>query len=190
MSAESARHKPPVADTSAMIKRKRLEAELAGIDSQIRAFGRIRDKLTAAGQDPLAYYRELDARRASLLTDLKSTAVVARVPGTLAGTPLSSVDSSLLTRPIAPPRWWPGSGVFGFGTTGYVQAGTFADDLHIVAEGQSPVSGEITDVPGAAPGGVLFDGNLSVAPGAIDASLYSPAINYYWLRTWQLIVPS
>jgi hypothetical protein len=190
MNAESAQRQPPVADTAAMIKRKRLEAELASIDSQIRSFGRIRDKLTAAGQDALAYYRDLDARRATLLTDLRSTAVIAALaPGTLGGTPLRSVDGSLLNLPITPPRWWPGSGVYGFGTTGYVQAGTFADDLNIVAEGQYPVSGDITDVPGGDPGTVMFNGILSVGPGAIDPSQYSPAIAYYWLRTWQLVVP-
>jgi hypothetical protein len=190
MSAESVQHKPPVADTTAMIKRKRLEAELASIDSQIRSFGRIRDGLAAAGKDPLAFYRELDARRATLLTDLRSTAVVAApAPGTLAGRPLRPVGGSLLSLPITPPRWWPGSGVYGFGTTGYVQAGTFADDLNIVPEGQYPVAGDITDVPGGDPGTVMFNGILSVGPGEIDASQYSPAIAYYWLRTWQLVVP-
>jgi hypothetical protein len=188
VSAELAQNNPPVIDSAGMIQRMRLEGELATLNGQIRAFDRIRDKLTAAGQDPVACYRQLDARRAALLIDLKSSAVTA--PGNLrTGVVPPPVDGSLLTRPIAPPRWWPGGGVFGFGTTGYVQAGTFADDLNIVAQGQYPVSGEITDVPGANAGAVMFDGVLGVGPAEIDASQYSPEINYYWLRSWQLLVP-
>jgi hypothetical protein len=188
MSSEPAQHQPPVADTAAMIQRKRLEVELASIDTQIRTFGQSRDRLTAAGQDPAAFYRELAARRATVLTDLKSSALTA--PGNVrTGVVPPPVDGSLLTRPITPARWWPGSGVFGFGTTGFVQAGTFADDLNIVPHGEYPVTGEITDVPGASAGGVMFDGMLGVGPAEIDASQYSPAIAYYWLRTWQLVVP-
>ena len=137
----------------------------------------------------MAFYRGLDARRAALLTDLRSTGTVAPTPGRLAGTSLPPIDGSLLNRPIAPPRWWPGSGVYGFGTTGYVQAGIFADDQNIVPQGQYPVSGEITDVPGGGPGNVMFSGILGVGPGAVDPSQYNPAIAYYWLRTWQLLVP-
>jgi hypothetical protein len=189
MSTEPVQHKPPVIDSSAMIKRKRLEAELASINSQIRTFDRTRDLLTAAGQDPVAFYRQLASRRARLLAELKPAASGQEPARSGAGAVLSPIGGSLLTRSIEPARWWGGSGVFGFGTTGYVQAGTFADDLNIVAEGQYPVSGDITDVPGAGAGSVQFSGRLGVGPPELNPDQYSPAISYYWLRSWQLLVP-
>ncbi len=189
MSTEPAQHKPPVIDSSAMIERKRLEAELASINSQIRTFDRARDLLTAAGQDPVAFYRQLASRRASLLAELKPPASGQAPARPEAGAVLSSIGGSLLNRPIEPARWWGGSGVFGFGTSGYVQAGNFADDLNIVPQGQYPVSGDITDVPGAYAGSVQFSGRLGIGPPEIDPSKYSPAISYYWLRSWQLMVP-
>lgn len=187
MSTEPGQHKPPVIDSSAMIARKRLETELAGIDSQIRTFDRARDLLTAAGQDPVAFYQQLAARRTSLQAELKSAASATKPAARFRVLP--PVDDSLLTRQIEPARWWGGSGVFGFGTSGYVQAGNFTDDLNIVPQGQYPVSGDITDVPGAYAGSVQFNGGLGVGPPEIDPSKYSPAIAYYWLRTWQLLVP-
>ncbi len=57
--------------TTEILKRKYLEAELFSLDGQVRAFDRIRDRLAADGKDPLAFYRQLQARREKLVAALK-----------------------------------------------------------------------------------------------------------------------
>jgi hypothetical protein len=63
MATESRQYEPPVVDTADMIRRKRLEAELLSLHRQLQTFDRVRDQLTAAGRDPLSFYRELQARQ-------------------------------------------------------------------------------------------------------------------------------
>jgi hypothetical protein len=190
MSAESAQHEPPVVDAADMIRRKQLEAELLSLDSQVRTFGLVRDRLTANDQDPSAFYRQLQARRATLVKDLKAPPAGPPSVGKI-GTqaPIAKLPASLLTRPIAPARFDPNLGAFGFGTSGYVQAAPAEDDYNIVAQGQYPVTGQIVDVPGGYPGVVMFNGDLGVGPDEIDPSQYNPTVSYYWLRTWKYLIP-
>ncbi len=190
MTTASSERQPPGIDTADMIRRKRLEAELLSLDGQVRTFDRTRDRLNAAGQDPAAFYRQLQGRRAALISDLQAQPAgppsVGKVGPVL---PIPEFSQSLLTRQIAPARFDPGLGVFGFGTSGYVQAAPAVDDVSIVPQGKYPITGEISDVPGGYPGNVMFIGDLSVGPEEIDPSQYDPTVAYFWLRTWKYLIP-
>lgn len=178
-------HRPPSIDSTDMVNRKRLEAELFSIDGQLRSFGQLRERLSAAGKDPTAHYSFLQARRAELAASLKSSApkrIDPKRPGL-------RLDESLLTQPIAAAVFNPNLGIFGFGSSGMVQMAPAADDLNILATGHYPHAGDITTIPGSPPGAVAFDGDLTVGPDEIPPSQYDPTISYFWLRTWQYLVP-
>jgi hypothetical protein len=188
MATESRQYEPPVVDTADMIRRKRLEAELLSLQGQLQTFDRVRDQLTAAGRDPLSFYRELQARQGELIKDLKAPPA-GPPPSKIQGqAPIPGFSESLLARQIAPARFIPDRGII-FGTSGYVQVAPAEDDINIVAQGKFPTSGEITDVPGGFPGTVLFDGSLGVGPEEIDPSQYDPTVAYYWLRSWKYLIP-
>jgi hypothetical protein len=189
MATESRQHQPPVVETADMIRRKRLEGELLSLDRQVRTFDRVRDQLTAARQDPSSFYRQLQARRAALIKDLKAPPAGPPPSKIKKQAPIPEFSESLLTRQIAPARFNPGLGIFSFGTSGYVQAAPAEDDINIVPHGKYPTSGEIYDVPGGYPGVVMFDGTLGVGPEEIDPSQYDPTVAYYWLRTWKYLIP-
>ena len=189
MATGSRQHQPPVVETGDMIRRKRLEAELLSLDRQVRTFDRVRDQLTAASQDPSSFYRQLQTRRAALIKDLKAPSAGPPPSKIKKLAPIPEFSKSLLTRQIAAARFNAGVGIFGFGTSGYVQAAPAEDDVNVVPQGKYPISGEIYDVPGAYPGSVMFDGALGVGPDEIDPSQYDPTVAYYWLRTWKYLIP-
>lgn len=181
-------HQPPSIDATAMVNRKRQEAELFSLDNQLRTFTPLREQLTAAGQDATAYYRDLQAQRAKLAATLKSAPSISYPK-----LPPAQLDGSLLDRPISAARFNPNLGYFGFGSSGIVQVAPAAECLNIIPTGQYPVSGDITTIPGsesgAEPGAVTFTGNPAVGPPEVAVNQYSPAIEYYWLHSWEYLVP-
>jgi hypothetical protein len=182
--------RPPDVDATEMLERKRLEAELFSLDGQVRSFGRIRDRLTAAGKDPSAYYRELATRREKLVAALKQHGSGTALPSVADPRPAAGrIDAPLLALPIAPARFDPTTGVFGFGTSGVVQAAPAADNTNVVAQGPFPHSGEIVSVPGGYPGVVIFKGLLHVGPDQIPTDDYDPTLNYFWIRSWKYLIP-
>jgi hypothetical protein len=190
MSRESRQSQPPGIDAAHMIRRKRTEAELLALDSQARAFGAIREQLSAAGKDASAFYRQLQARRSGLRAEVKAPSVGSK-PLSVRGlqSPVLDFRESLLTRPIAPARFDAELGVFGFGSFGHVQVPAAVDGVDVVAQGKYPSSGEIVDVPSGFPGFVQFEGDLFVGPDEIPPSQYDPTIDYFWLRTWKYLIP-
>jgi hypothetical protein len=173
-----------------MLERKRLEAELLSLERQLRTFDRISDQLTAAGKEPSASYRQLQARREKVLTTLKQ-----RRWGSLPSShvewqlPASRLDEPLLARSIAPAKFDFRLGLYGFGTSGVVQVAPASEGVNVVATGPFPHSGEIVTIPGSYPGVVEFRGVLSVGPDEISPSEYDPTINYFWLRNWKYLIP-
>ena len=181
---------PPVIDTAGMIKLRQREAQLAGLSRQLRCFDRIRDRAAAAGQDPVALYRTLQQRRDMVAAEVgKSEAVSKPARSPYQGQPAAVAGAPLWRRPVAAAQFDAKLG-WGFGTAGTVQAGPAADDLNIVATGQYPVTGEIGQIPGTYPGDVDFEAFLCVGPDELPSGQqYDPAIDYFWLRSWQYVVP-
>ena len=170
MGTESQQRHPPSVDMTDMMRRKRLEAELFAVDGQIRSFDRVRDRLIASDQDATTFYRQLVGRRTGLSKNLKEATLGKSVGRPTPQFALPEFGQSLVTRQIAPARFNWGLGVFGFGTSGYVQVAPAEDCVNVVPQGRYPVSGQINDVPGGYPGTVLFDGNLGVGPDEIALS--------------------
>jgi hypothetical protein len=183
--------KPPDVDAAKMIDRKRLEAELLSVEGQLRRFGRIRDRLVAAGRDPILSYQALQERRGEVAVALKrSRAELQPSPDVADPQPsFHPPKESLLSRPIAAARFDGARGIFDMGTAGLVQLAPAAENLDIVPHGQYPSSGEIRTVPGSYPGGVGFAGEPMVGPDAIPVNQYDPSINYFWLHSWKYLIP-
>ena len=182
--------RPPDVDIKNLQGRKLLEAELFSIDMQVRNFGQVRDRLSAAGKDGDAYYRNMQARRDQVLAALKKTRTGTIQPNVDdPRPPLHRRGESLLARPIAPARFVSGLG-FGFGTSGFVQTAPASEGVNIVAQGKYPTSGEIQTIPGGYPGDVTFGGGLSVGPeDGVPPDQYDPTINYFWLHNWKYLIP-
>ena len=178
-------HRPPEINTQAMLERKRLEAELFSLESQLRNFQQLREQLTASGKDATAFYRQLQARREKLIPALKAAPAVGGRPrpSTL------GVTGALLSRPVAPARFDPRTGVFNFGTSGVVQVPPAMEGVNTKVGAPYPMSGEIDTVPGTPPGLVDFTGDLSVGPAEISADKFDPSINYFWVHNWNYLIP-
>jgi hypothetical protein len=180
----------PEVDITALQERKLLEAELFGLDAQARHFGRIRDRLAAAGKDGVAHYRKMQARRDEISATLKRLGSVGLSPQAGgSGSPFQRPDELLLSLPIAPARFIRDLGVFGFGTSGVVQMAPASEGVNVVAHGQHPSEGEITTVPDSYPGSVTYSGILHVGPESIPPDQYDPTINYFWVHNWKYLIP-
>ncbi|MGH7911362.1 MAG: hypothetical protein ACREQM_11260 [Candidatus Dormibacteraceae bacterium] len=178
---------PPELDTAAVVPRRRLQAELFGVDWQLHRFEPIRERLLTAGKDPSIAYRELLARRDRLAAELREGGPA---PDSLdPRRPMTRLDEPLVAHSIAAARFDSSLGIFGFGSSGFVQMAPATDAVNVVAQGEYPHAGEIVTVPGSAPGVVTFSGDLSVGPDEVPANQYDPGIDYFWLRTWQYLVP-
>jgi hypothetical protein len=183
-------HQPPAVDASGIFARARLEAELFGLDEQMRTFDRIRDRFTAEGQDPLAFYRKLQARRGELVTALRASRS-GSMTAVEAERPVASIDEPLLTRPIAAATFNSKLGGFGFGTSGYVQVGPASELSNKVGAspgGQYPQYGTIDTDPGAPAGEVRFKGRLIAGPEELNGVL-DPIPYYAWEHSWSYSVP-
>jgi hypothetical protein len=185
-----AAHQFPGIDTAGMIELRLTEAKLAGLNRQLRCFGPIRHRAIAAGQDPAGLYRTLQESRDKLAAAVRQsepTGTPTRSP--YQGQPAAVASEPLWRRPIAAAEFIAKLG-WGFGTAGAVQVGPATDDLNIVATGKYPVTGEIGQILGTFPGDVDFEGFLSVGPAELPpGQQFDPAINYFWLRSWQYVVP-
>jgi hypothetical protein len=190
---ESHSHRVPGVDTKELNERILLEARLLGLDAQVRNFGRVRDRLAAVGKDGAAYYKTIQARRDEVTKALRKSAPGAVLPsgnpGGLSGPFVHRADQALLSMPIAPAKFDRHLGVFGFGTSGFVQLGAASEGISDVIGGEHPISGSIESVPGAFPGVVNYTGVLEVGPESIDPDDYDPTIDYFWVRNWKYLVP-
>jgi hypothetical protein len=181
--------RPPDVDMKNLQERKLLEAELFSIDMQVRNFGKVRDRLSAAGKDADTFYRNMQARRDQVLAALKKARTETIQPNVNdQRLPPHRHGESLLARTIAPARFISGLG-FGFGTSGFVQTAPASEGINIVGQGKYPTSGEIQTIPGSYPGDVAFGGGLSVGPDEIPTNQYDPTINYFWLHNWKYLIP-
>jgi hypothetical protein len=181
--------KPPGIDTKNLKELKVLEVELFGLEAQIRNFGSLRDRLSAAGKDATVYFRNMEARRAKVIAALKqlrpTPPKVAPTPG-----PLLQPGDALTALPLAPARFITEIGGFGFGTSGFVQMPLATDGVNVVPHGKYPSSGEFENVAGAYPGNIYFQGLLNVGPDELPSGdQYDPSLSYVWLRTWKYLVP-
>lgn len=162
-------------DIAGLKDRKLLEAQLLTADAQLRNFGRLRERLSASGQDPTALYRALQTRRDQLASAAGRHAVARSPRGKGTFSPRLRFGGGV-------------GGVFGRpGTSGFVQVGPDEEGINLLPQGQYPTTGEIDTVPGSYPGNVTFEGVLSVGPQ--EFTQLDPTINYFWLHTWHYLVP-
>ena len=157
----------------------------------MRTFDRIRDRLTADGQDPLAFYRKLQARRGELVATLRASRSRS-MPAGDAKQPVASIDEPLLTRAIAPATFNSNVGGFGFGTSGYVQVAPATEQMNVKGKtpgGQYDQYGMIDTGPGAPPGEVRFGGRLIVGPEELPEGGLDPTPYYVWEHSWSYLVP-
>ena len=186
MNQESShRYRPPEVEASEMLKRKGLEAELFSLDGQVRGFDRIRERLASGGKDPSVFYRQLQARREKLVAALKEPTPSGVVH------PLARLEQELLALPITPAKFDHATGIFGFGTSGFVQTAPASEGIQdiVVPQNPFPHSGNIVTVPGSAPGVVMFNGDLRVGPDQISPDQYDPTLNYFWIHNWTYLIP-
>jgi hypothetical protein len=174
----------PGVDLKGLRERKLLEAEMYCHDGQLREFAPIRDRLVAGGQDATAAYRRLLLRRDAVAAKLRRPPTP--VPGGLRPPP-PRLDLPLSALPIAPAHYFPGAGVFGLGFSGAVQMGPLAEGVSVVP-GVKDTSGQIVTTSLGA-GSVDFDGWPTAGPDEIPADQFDPAIRYFWLHNWHVLVP-
>jgi hypothetical protein len=178
----------PKVDIKNHQQRKLLEAELFSLDAQIRNFGRIRDRLSAAGKDGTSFYRDMGARRDQIVAALKQVGSGIFAPKlSEPRTPFPRLDRPLLALPIAPAKFVPKTGIFGFGTSGFVQMAPASEGANDVPPG--PATGQIVTIDGAPPGAVFFSGDLNFSPQEVSPAQLDPTINYFWIHNWTYLIP-
>jgi hypothetical protein len=189
--AESSGHRPSsLIDSTGLQERILLQAELLTRDRELRNFSAIRDRLGAAGKDANAAYREIQAQRDKVAAKLRT---IRKAP------PLSSKivspphGVSLLNAPIAPANFASGisgiaGGAFGFGYSGFVQAGGLSEGVNVTPGGDT--SGGIDTANIGAPTYVEFGGVPSAGPSELPGNVpIDPMIRYFWVHNWQVLVP-
>ena len=177
----------PKVDVENHQQRKLLEAELFSLNAQIRNFGRIRDRLSTTGKDGTSFYRDMEARRDQIVAALKQLGSGIFAPKLSdPRTPFPRLDRPLLALPIAPAKFVPETGIFGFGTSGFVQMAPASEGANDVATGKFPATGQIVTIDGADPGTVFFSGDLNVGPQRCPGSRRS---DHQFLLGAQLDVP-
>ena len=184
------RQQPPNVEATGILARVRLEAELFGLDEQMRTFDRIRDQLAADGQDPLVFYRKLQARRGELVATLR--AFRSESPPGDPKRPVASIDEPLVTRLISPATFNSDLGGFGFGTSGYVQLNKATELTNVVGKtdgGEYDQYGMIDTELGAPPGEVRFGGRLIVGPEELPYGVLDPNPYYVWEHSWCYLIP-
>lgn len=183
-------HRVPEIVTKGLQEQELLEAELFSLDAQVRNFGRLRDRFAATGGDASAFYRDLQARRDKIIAAL--TQFPSRfVPPNIGTPPLSlgRIKEPLLSLPLAPATFIPPLGIFGFGTSGYVQMAPATSGVDVVATGTYPTSGDFTQINTGYPGQVYFGGVLTVGPDELPVGQsWDPTINYFWVRNWKYLI--
>lgn len=169
-------------DTTGLKERILLEAELLTRNRELRNFSSIRDRLGAAGKDANAAYREILSQRDKVAAKLRA---MHKAPpaGSKILAPLREVP--LLNAPIAPVNFASGiQGIgIGFGYNGVVQAGGLTEGVN-VTPGPGATDGIDTQNIGA-PTYVEFYGE----PTAPAETTNDPTVKYFWLHTWQVLVP-
>lgn len=165
---------------------------MSGIDAQFRGFSQIRDQLAANGGDANAYYRDLQARRAKIAAALKEILPSSAFSDIVRSARPDLPHMALSELPIAPPKFFPHFGVFGLGTSGFVQMAPATDGYTDFGdpcgnEAYDPEGGFV-QFDGSPPGTVLFGGVTDVGPDDppdnIDTNMY-----YTWARNWHYLVP-
>lgn len=156
-------------DSQGLLERKLRQAELFNVTAQLRDPAR-----HSADQ-----IHQLQARRRELLAGLEET----HIRPEHVRPPLDSLT-------ISPAVFDRVHGVFGLGTTGYVQVAPATENVNtFVAGGPWPHSGTINLISGTPPSLVSFNGLLNVGPDEVDQSKYDPTINYFWIHSWKYLVP-
>ncbi len=103
---------------------------------------------------------------------------------------MARIEEELIALPIAPAKFDHVGGVFGFGTSGFVQVAPASEGIQdFVAAGPHPHSGQIVTVPGSYPGEVTFGGALHVGPAQVPPDEYDATINYWWIHNWNYLIP-
>lgn len=180
----------PRIDLGALQTRKTLEAELFSLDSQIGNFTRLRDRLSAAGKDANAVYRDIQVRRGRIAATLrKSGSGIVTSKGDATRIMHAPHDESLLKIPLSPAHYNPLTGIYGFGTSGFVQMAPAREGINETIGGKYPATGGIETVAGAYPGEIIFDGVLEVGPDEVPVDQIDPTINYFWIHNWTYLIP-
>jgi hypothetical protein len=164
---------PPAIDASAAVQRQLLEAERRLLEARLRAAW-----LTASGE-ALGPYQQLQDRRREVLSALAGERERGQETGSF-----PAPGGHVSARPIAAPVFDPGTGVFGFGSSGVVQLAPAAVGGGLVPP--APCIGAIDTVAGTAIGEVAFGGELS---SEIEDEQPLPASTSFWLQTWHYLVP-
>lgn len=178
---------PPSVDLQGLSERKLLEAELFRREAQLTSYSGIRDRVTAAGLNADATYRQILSRRdevASALVKLQPHPPKEKVVTVLQ----PRLAQSLLDIPIAPAKFIDTLGVFQFGYSGFVQMGRPTDGVYVVP-GVKETSGDIVTTSLNDNGYITWDGFISAGADSAAPVQYDPAIQYSWLRNWHYLIP-
>jgi hypothetical protein len=138
-----------------------LQSELTRLDTQLDNFAPVRDRLVAVGQDPNVKYRETLSRRNQVIFELKKLRSAAVRPADAGASIVPSGFGSLLSLPIAPPRFLgPGLGPW-FGYAGSVQMGQ-PSSVDPFEPDRSYSSGGILEIGRDAAGGIQYTGDCNL----------------------------
>ena len=179
----------PKVDIKNHQQRKLLEAELFSLNAQICNFGRIRDRLSTTGKDGTSFYRDMEARRDQIVAALKQLGSGIFAPKLSdPRTPFPRLDRPLLALPIAPAKFVPETGIFGFGTSGFVQMAP-ASEGRTARNWKIPRYRPDCHHRWRRPRHSLLFRRSQRWPTEISPAQDDPTISFFWVHNWTYLIP-
>lgn len=177
MNRDAAQSSRPPVNLKGLQEQVLLSTALMRLDSQLRNFTPLRDRLVSAGRDANAAYRQIESRRDEIMGELKKL-TPARVT---AQPPIHPVGPGpVLSLPIAPARFLPPGNTPWFGFAGSVQMGRAHEGNEIIPPGTTDsVNTRSLDDNGI----IYFGGTLAGGPAQ------GPPTEFFWLRSWVYLIP-
>jgi hypothetical protein len=181
MNATSTKARGNPVDARALNKLVLLEAELMQLDASLRNFDRLRDSMTAAGDDPNLAYNQIVSRRSKVLAERKRQSPGSPNRHAPMIRPRANMGETLLDTAVAPATYEPTGrrGVFGF--AGLVQMGPPYELEDVVP--QELLGGINTNW--TAGGFVAFNGEIMTTEPTLEDYL----VEHFALHSWCYVVP-
>jgi len=186
MSEQTARTaRSPRIDLASFSRLKLLQVRSMALDSQLRNFSPLHDRLVASGKDSDAAYRAIQVRRDAAVAELKKILPVPALPARLAGSVRGPQSAGALQTPVGHRFPFP---PFGLGFSGTAPVGNGYDGTEIVPEGQQYAAlGSIYTVS-LNNQGAGFNGDMTVKPDEGAQTNDDGGLDYFYLHNWLYIV--
>jgi hypothetical protein len=186
MNRDAAQTSRPLVNLKGLHEQVLLSTNLMRLDSQLRNFTPLRDRLVSFGRDANAAYRQIESRRDQVMAELKKLTPAPVTPQP----PIRPVrPGPVLSLPIAAPRFLPPGNTPWFGFGGSVKMGSANEGDEIIPPG---TTGSVDTLSLEDDGIILFSGQLAGVPLADQPPEPLPTIlptESYWLHSWVYLIP-